>query len=337
MLICLATPAMAEVSGTVVNKSTNKPQAGAVVTLYSLGQQGMNPVTAVKTDESGAFSVDHNPQGPHLVQTIFDGAVYSKMIQPGGSSSGLEIEVFDATNEETAVSVEQHMVLVEPMGGILHINESVVMRNSGLSTYNDTSKGTLQIYISPEKQGEPRLMVTGPQGMPVQRDPSASGEENVYQIDYPIRPGETRFDLTYVLPQSDPLVFSSKVLHDGEAVRLVSPAGVTLSGDDVNQIGEEPQTHAKVYEVLGKEYSVNVAGSGSLRDPNEAAAPSGGASIEQIRARVYNRVEVIVGLAMLVLLAGFIMLYRRPEVAPASGPSKETRTKTKAHAKGKRA
>ncbi len=325
-LICLAIPATADVSGTVVNKSTGKPQSGALVTLYSLGQQGMEPVTAVKTDEAGAFSVDHNPQGPHLVQTIFDGAVYSKMIQPGGSSSGLEIEVFDSTNEKTAVSIEQHMILVEPMGGILHINESFVMRNSALSTYNDTSNGTLQVYIPPERQGEPRLMVTGPQGMPVQREPSAASEENVYQIDYPIRPGETRFDLTYVLPQSDPLVFTGKVLHDGESVRLVTPAGVTLTGDAVNQIGQEPQTQAKVYEVLGKEYAVNVAGSGSLRDPNEGAPPSGGGSIEQIRARIYDRVEVIIGLAMIVLMAGFIMLYRRHEVAPATGPAKETTT-----------
>ena len=86
---------------------------------------------------------------------------------------------------------------------------------------------------------------------------------------------------------------------------------MTISGDAITQIGEEPQTHAKVYDVTSKDYSVAIEGAGSLGAP-EAAPSGGGGNIEQIQARLYDRVYFIVGLALLILVAGFVLLYRRP-------------------------
>ena len=44
----------AAVDGTVINKTTGKPQAGATVTLYKFGSAGMESVESVK---SGAQAV----------------------------------------------------------------------------------------------------------------------------------------------------------------------------------------------------------------------------------------------------------------------------------------
>jgi hypothetical protein len=213
------------------------------------------------------------------------------------------------------------MVILEPMGGILHVNESLVVQNSGNATYNDSERGAVRGYLPPDVQGSPRLMATAPQGMPVARDIVMTGDDGTYMIDYPVKPGETRFDLTYVLPQADPLVFSSRVLHEGP-VRIVAPQGVTIFGGAITQIGEEPQTHAKIYEVTSKEYSVTIEGAGSLSAPEAASSGGGGGggNIQQIKARIYDRVAVIVGLAILILAAGFVLLYRRPAPAVESTP-----------------
>jgi len=327
--------AQAAVSGKVLNQTTGQAQPGAVVTLYSLGQNGMQPVKTMKSSESGAFDVDYTLDGPHLLQTIHAGVVYTKMIPPGAPSTGLELEVYDSTSDPDAAAIIQHMVLIEPLGGILHINESIVASNSGDRTYNDPGKGAVRIFLPESAQGEPRLMATAPQGMPVQRDVVETGDPGVYLIDFPVKPGETRFDLTYVLPQADPLVFTGKVLHGGGPVRLVAPQGVTLSGEAITQIGEEPQTHAKVYDLSAAEYAVTVEGAGSLSVPAGAApdgsAPPGGASIQQINARIYDRVYLITGLALLILAAGFLLLYRRPGLTaktvssppPGDGPKGE--------------
>ncbi len=314
--VCLS----AAVSGAVINRSTGEPQAGALITLYQVGEGGMQPVKSVKSGGRGEFSIDHDPQGPHLLQTIHDGVVYNRMVQPGGPVSGLELDVFDSVRKGGSDLVSQHMVLLEPMGGILHVNESILLNNAGNTTRNDPEQGALRVYLPPQIQGEPRLMVTAPQGMPVSRDLRKTAEANVFTIDFPLKPGETRFDLTYVVRESEPRVFASRVLHEGSTVRLVAPSGVDLLGEGISQIGQEPQTQAKVYEVRGSEYSVTVQGTGSLSAPEEERpSGGGGGGIEQIQARIYDRLGAILGLTLLILAAGFLLLYRRTAAGAASG------------------
>jgi hypothetical protein len=158
--------------------------------------------------------------------------------------------------------------------------------------------------------------------MPVSRDLIQTGEANVFAIDFPLKPGETRFDLTYVVRESEPRVFTSRVLHGGSTVRLVAPSGVDLLGEGISQIGQEPQTQAKVYDVRGSEYSVTIQGTGSLSAPEEEQpAGAGRGGIEQIQARIYDRLGAILGLTLLILAAGFLLLYRRAAAAgAASGP-----------------
>jgi hypothetical protein len=66
---------------------------------------------------------------------------------------------------------------------------------------------------------------------------------------------------------------------------------------------------------------VTIEGTGSLSVPeSEAASQGGGSGIEKIKARVYDRVYLIVGLALVILAAGFILLYRRPDPFAGNAP-----------------
>jgi hypothetical protein len=315
LLGLLAAASFAAVDGTVVNRTTGKPQPGVVVTLYRLGGAGMQPVKTVKTDAQGAFRVDQQLEGPHLLQAIYDGVVYNRMLQPGSPSSGLELDVYNASAKVAGAKVSQHMVLLEPLGGVLHVNESIIFNNSANLTYNDPANGTLRVFLPETIRGAPRVTITAPQGMPVERSAVATKTPNVYKIDFPVKPGETRFDLTYVLPMPESKTFTGKVLHDGAPVRLVAPRGVTLNGAKVQLIGQEPTTQASVYQVDAKEYSVEIEGTGQLAAGDDTAQ-GGGRGIQTIPARIYDQLWAILGLAFLILLLGFILLYRR---GPATG------------------
>jgi hypothetical protein len=95
--LCLSVvPLLAAVDGTVINKTTGQPQPGATVTLYKLGQAGMESVESVKSGAQGKFHIDQTPQGPHLIQTAFDGVTYNHMLPPGSVYSGLSLDVYPA-------------------------------------------------------------------------------------------------------------------------------------------------------------------------------------------------------------------------------------------------
>ena len=321
-LLLLLVPASASlwaaVDGTVMNRTVERPQPGAVVTLYRLGGSGMQPVETVKTDARGAFRIEAKVEGPHLVQTIYGGVIYNRMIQPGGATTGLTLEVFDSTRKPGPARVAQHMVLLEPLGGVLHVNESIIFENPGKLTYNDPAEGTLRVFLPETLRGAPRVAITAGQGMPVERNAVPTGKPNVYRIDFPIKPGETRFDLTYVLPMPESNTFSGKILHGGGPVRLVAPRGVTLSGDGIQMIGQEPNTQASVYQVGGNEYAVRIEGTGGLSSP-ESGEGGRGRGIQTIPARLYDALAPILGLAFLILLLGFILLYRRGAPGAARG------------------
>ncbi|MCW5980061.1 MAG: hypothetical protein KIT09_18405 [Bryobacteraceae bacterium] len=325
-LLASGAAAQAAVDGAVINRTTGKPQGGAVITLYALaGAGGMTPVKTVKTDAEGKFRIDETISGAHLLQTIYANVLYNEMLQPGAKTSGLELAVYDSSNKAASAKVSQHMVLLEPIDSILHVNESVVFQNSGNVTYNDPANGTLRIFVPDGARGEPRLTITAPQGMPVQRSAQETKTPGVRKIDFPVKPGETRFDITYVLPMPETHIFAGRILHDGGPVRIVAPRGVTLTGDAIAMIGQEPKTLATVYDVRSKEYSVHVEGVGQLGGDEGPSSGGGGRGIQTIAARIYEQVFAILGLALLILLLGFILLYRRGGSAGETPPEARRR------------
>lgn len=321
--------AHAAIDGVVVNRTTGKPQPDAIITLYSVGGPGgLKPVKTTKTDAQGAFSIDAEVTGPNLLQAIHSAVTYSQMLPPGSKSTGLEVSVYESSPKSDSAKVSQHMIILEPFGNVLHVNETVMFHNSGNTTFNDPSNGTLQVFVPDGVKGNPRLTATAPQGMPVERQPAKTTTPNVYKIDFAVKPGETRFDLSYVMDMPASSTFVSKVLHEGGAIRLVAPQGVTLTSDSIRMIGQEPKTQAKVYEIKGKDFSIQIEGTGQLGPP-EGEESDGGASrrpgIQSIRARIYDQVFPVLGLALITLAMIFLLLYRRGAVASVTESKPEAK------------
>ncbi len=311
VLAMAASAAFAEVSGVVVNQTTGKPQAGATVTLYKLDQNGMDSRNTVKSEADGKFSMPETPTGPHLVQTAFDGVTYNHMLPPGRPSTGLSLQVYNASVKPGDAKVGTHMILFESNGMELTVNESALWVNEGKTSFNDPANGSFQFYMPPGA-GKPKVMCTAPQGMPIERAPRKTAAENVYAVDFPVKPGETRFDVIYTLPMTGPAEFTGKLMHEGGTKRLVSPQGLTLTTEDATLLGQEPQTQASIYELKKTAFKVKLEGTGSLRGPGgEAPSEDEGAGIKQIWPRLYDRFGAVLGLAALIMVLGLAMLSRR--------------------------
>src|ERR1051326_3907462 len=110
-IVLIAVPAFAAVTGTVINQSTGQPQPGATVALNKLGQGGIEMIDQAKSDSQGKFTINQDIQGrtPHLLRTAFDGVTYNHMLPPGSPTTGVTVDVYNASKQPGSAKVSKHM------------------------------------------------------------------------------------------------------------------------------------------------------------------------------------------------------------------------------------
>jgi hypothetical protein len=325
-LLFTASLAFGAIDGKVVNQTNGKPQPGATVTLYKLGQAGPEQIESVKSGADGKFHITQDVQGPgpRLLQAAYDDVTYNRILPPGSQSNDVTVEVYNSSKQPGAAKVAQHMVLVEPVRGQLIVSESYIFRNDGKMSYNDVDGGTLRFYLPPSANGAVKVEATAPQGMPIPQAADKTSTPHVYKLAFPIKPGETRIDIAYNLPFNAPGTFEGKILYKGGPTRLVAPNGVTIKGDNIQPIGQEPRTQASIYDVKGSDFKVEISGAGSLRQAEDTSDDSSGPTFEQIPPKVYGNMKWILVLAFAILTLGFILLYRArvPETVKSAAQTK---------------
>jgi hypothetical protein len=314
LCLLISLPAFSAVTGTVINRTTGQPQAGATVALNKLGQNGIELVDQAKSDAAGKFSIDQTPQGsPYVIRTAFDGITYNHMLPPGSPSTDLTIEVFNVTKQPGAAKVSKHMLLFEPSGGQMTVNETFLFNNDSKTAWYDASNGTLHFFLPAAAGGKATAQGTAPEGMAIGAAVSPTAIANVFKVDFPVKPGETRFDIVYTVSYTDGADYEGKVVTKDENTYLIAPNGVTLDGAGLNDLGEEPRSQAHIYGLAATAYKIKLTGAPVAAAADSSAgdqAADNGPQIEQIMPRLYSKVVPIVLLALGILAVGFALLYR---------------------------
>jgi hypothetical protein len=314
LVLAMSLPLFAAVDGVVINNTTGQPQANVSINLVQPGAGGMQSLGQAKTGADGAFRIEKDiPPGPALLQSTYAGVQYTQAIPPGSATSGIKVEVFEATAEPPAEMNTQHLILLEPSATELRIAETFYTRNQSNLTYQDKANGSIRLYLP---QGAPSdLKATIQSGIvPIQRPLEKGKQPGSYKIDYALKPGETRMDLEYSLPAS--ATFSGKVFSNEPAVKLVTPESVTLSGPGITDLGVAGELKARVYTFKGNSFKVNIMGVGSIRGPQQSEGPTPEESgapkcCEEAPARVNTQMAWVLGLSFAILLAGGTLLFRK--------------------------
>ncbi len=329
-VLACALSAFAAVDGIVVNRTTGAPQAAATVTLYKLGQNGMESIESVKSDAAGKFSINQTlAPGPHLVQAVHQGVIYNKILPPGTPSTGLQVDVYNAVLQPGGAKVAQHFILFEPSGTEMAVTESIVYQNDGKTTFNDPNRGTLRIYVPEAGFKSLTVNATAPSSVPVRKAAEKTSEPNVYKIDFAIKPGESNVQLNYSVPFTSPGAFEGRNLT-GAPASLIAPDGVTLKGDGLEPRGQEPRTKASIYQMKAGSFKVEISGTGSLRQAR-SSEPEGesGPQVTTVLPKIYAKLYWILGLGLGILALGFILLYRAHQPVRAEAANPQVRKKGK--------
>lgn len=310
--LLLIAPAFAAVDGTIINGTTGKPEPNTLVMLIQPTQAGMQNLGTTKTDAQGKFSFDNNDaQGPRLIQAVFQGVQYNKMVPPGMPSTGVQIPVFASTNKAGTAKETQHFIVLQPGEKDMTVSEGLLYVGDPNLTYYDPVNGSVRFYVPPEAKAPVSVTVNPAGGMPIQRPALKTNLPNIYKIDYPVRPGETRFDLNYTVPTTSPMIFTDQLLHADASSNLVVPNGVTVKSDDLELTGTEPKTQASIYRIKTASFKVEVDGTGILQTQSEGSGDDNGQpQVQEVKPRIYESMYWILGLAFAILGLGSVLLAR---------------------------
>ena len=279
------------ITGVVTNKTTNKLSAGDDVVLIRLAQ-GMQEAARTKTDAKGRFTLDvpANDTGMHLVRVTHDKANYFRPAPPGTQS--VEVEVFNAAAKVKGVSSEADVMRVQTdeSGKSLRVVENFFVKNESSPPLTQFSDRPFEFYL-PDGAVVEGSAALAPGGMPVQASPVPLGEPNHYAFIFPIRPGETRFQITYRLPYSGSLKFAPRVMMPTDTVAIMMPKSMTFkAGPSASYTPVTEETTAQTYVARSVQPSepldFTVSGTGQM--PRDTGAPAtageGGASTSDAAA-----------------------------------------------------
>jgi hypothetical protein len=305
------------ITGTVLNETTGMPQAGVDVTLVHPGENGMQSLASAKSGADGTFSIDKElPPPPALLQAVYKGANYNLFLQPGAPTAGLRFPVFEVTTDSKSADVAQHMLMIEPTPNATRVTEVFQVQNDSKTTFLDPNKGSIQFFVPADAQGA-GVSVEAPGGMPINRPPEKTSQPRIFKVSYPVKPGETTYELTYSLPPS--ATFVGKAASKGK-MRVVTGPAVTLDSPDLTFMGQEPRLQAHIYDMKGTSFEAKVTGMGLIRQDDPSAAQGGQGQADEDTgqpnpeagpARIYQKLYWVLGLTFGLLAIGGTLLYRR--------------------------
>lgn len=267
----------ASITGTVTNKTTNKPAAGDDVVLIAFGQ-GMQEAARTKSDSQGHFTLDLPDSGMHLVRVDHQKAAYFEPAPPG--TTNVKVTVYDVEPKVEGVSTEADVMRIETTPQGLHVTQNYFVKNDSNPPRTQFSNHAYEFYLPPGAKIEASAAM-GPGGMPVSSSPLPQADPGHYAFVFPVRPGETRFQLSYTLPYSGSYKFTPRISTPTDNVAIMLPKSMQFSGGAPFQpadVDANAQTFLARNVVPSQELAFTVSGTGSMpRDSEQtgASAPGG--------------------------------------------------------------
>lgn len=277
--LAIGTVASAEtLTGSVKNGTTGKPASGDEVVLLSL-MQGMQEAGRTKTDSKGNFSFSLPSDGsPHLVRVIHQGVTYHKMAPPGTSS--IAPEVFDVTKKVEGLSVTADVMRFETDGNDLKVVRLFAVDNNSQPPKTQMNDHNFEFYLPPGALVDQAMARTA-NGQPINASPVPQSDKNRYAFIFPLRPGETQFQIAYHLQYTGEASLDPRSLYPVDHFVVMLPKTMKFSGPASFQSMQDPaQTDALVEVVSNAQpnqaLNFKVSGTGVLPAKEENTSSGGG-------------------------------------------------------------
>jgi len=272
----------AEITGSVTNGTSNKPSVGDDVVVLSLAH-AMDEVAHTKTDSQGHFSITA-PEGQNLLRVDHQGVNYFKPAPQGPGS--VDITVYDSARNVDGITADGRVFRFQTISSDqLEVSELFVLTNQSNPPRTKMGTPSFEFGLPAGAQIE-EGMAQGPGGMPTTSIPIPVGKKNHYGFVFPIRPGESRFRITYKVPYAGTREFRITPEAPLTELGIMLPQSMQFESKDPSFGRANDESGMTVFVAksvaAGKELRFSVSGEGTSPKEDEAAA---GASPQAQSAR----------------------------------------------------
>ena len=222
----LAALGAGSITGTVRNQSRAEPAAGDEVLLVLL-DGGTQVEARVKTDSQGTFTLDaQHPDKPYMVRVFHQGVSYDQQASVG---QVLSIQVFDSAPEVPGIAGTIEILRTGTNGNFLHVSDMVEIKNASSPPLTRAGERTLDMYL-PTNAKIDSVLAAGPGKIAaVIFAAPVPGEPGHYTVDFPLRPGATKFAFNYDLPYRGHAAFQTKHAYPLQQLAVMIPAALKFS------------------------------------------------------------------------------------------------------------
>jgi hypothetical protein len=348
LALALASAAAQTLTGTVTNGTTNQPAAGDEVLLIDFSS-GMNVAATTKADSAGKFSFQlTGASGPHLIRAIHQGVTYHQMAPPGVNTA--DVNVYDVAAKVTGLSVTADVIRFQADSGTMQGVRLFVVNNASSPAKTQMNDHNFEFYVPAGAKIE-QVQARAPNGQPISAEAAPQADKNRYAINFPLRPGETQFQVEFTLPYSGEIKFDPKPLYAAEHLVVVLPKTMqfTAANPPSFQSMQDPSQGDSQVEVAqhtkpGQAIAFTLRGNGVITEPpGETASgaaqqqdqqqdqqppqsqgrdnrPGGGLGvpIDAPDALQQYRWPILGGFAVLLAIGGWVVTKRQPATAVAA-------------------
>ena len=340
--LALASAAAQTLTGTVTNGTTNKPAAGDEVILINLAN-GMDVGGSTKVDSNGKFSFKITVPGPHLIRAVHQGVNYHQMAPPGVNTA--DVQVYDVATKVTGLSVTADVIRFQADSGTMQGVRLFVVNNTSSPAKTQMNDHNFEFYLPAGAKVE-QLQARAPNGQPISAEAVPQADKNRYAINFPLRPGETQFQVEFTLPYSGEIKIDPKPLYPAQHLVIVLPKTMqfTAANPPSFQSMQDPTQGDSNVEVAketkpGQALGFTLRGNGVINEsPGETASgaaqqqdqqqpqsqgrdnrssdnrPGGGLGvpIDAPDALQQYRWPILGGFAVLLAIGGWVVTKRQP-------------------------
>jgi hypothetical protein len=352
VLIALAamttlTAAAVTITGTLTNRTINKPSEGDTIGVINLAQ-GMDEIAKATSDAHGKYKLSLPEGGQFLLHITHKGAEYFARVPP--NSNTVDVDVYDSAQHVDGLSGEAIVVRVEtdPSGKTLNMGMNMFVNNASTPPRTQFGADTFDFYL-PKGAMIVESLASAPGGMPTQTPVKSLDNNGHYAFTFPVRPGETRFQVAYTLPYSGKQTFNIKQTLPTSDVAIMLPKSIKFSPDSATHFQAiNDDVSLQTYDAHQPSYSTpatfTITGTGQLPQAQDATQggdttaqqqgeptspandtrPGGGLGTPIDTPSPLQKYQwwILGGLAVaLVAGAGFLLSGRPPVSATASNPA----------------